>query len=80
MNIIFSAYGRQDEYQADRLGLKYMYFVEYNPGAMIETFEILEKESKDNGPPLILRSHPYLKDRIEQVKIEIENIKTKYKE
>lgn len=79
MNLVFSAYSRQDEYEADRLGVKYMYFSDYDPQAMIETFAILKKESKESGQtPLILRSHPFLDDRIKEAQKEIENVKTKF--
>ncbi len=78
MNIVFSAYGRQDEFEADRLGIKYMYLAGYKLEAMGETFEILKKGSKEEGPPLILRSHPYLEDRIEAAKKEIETVEAKY--
>ena len=71
MKLVFSAYGRQDEYDSDRLGIKYMHLAGYKKEAMIETFETLEKGSKGDSVPLILRSHPYIKDRIEKVKEEI---------
>ena len=75
MNLVFSAYGRQDEFQADQLGLKYMNLAGYKLEAMIETFEVLKKESKGPRVPLILRSHPYLDDRISMVRQEIARIK-----
>jgi predicted Zn-dependent protease len=71
MNIVFSAYGRQDEYEADRLGIKYLYLAGYNPQANVETLEILQRESQSDGAPLILRSHPHLPDRIIAAKKEI---------
>ncbi|HLD69180.1 MAG TPA: M48 family metallopeptidase [Candidatus Omnitrophota bacterium] len=76
MNLVFSAYSRQDELQADRLGIKYMDLAGYHLNAMIETFEVLKKESKGPQPPLLLRTHPYIDDRIEAAKKEIQRIKT----
>ena len=76
MNLIFSAYSRQDEFQADHLGVKYLDRAGYKVNAMIETFEILKKESNGPQPPLILRTHPYIDDRIEAVKKEIPRIKS----
>lgn len=79
MNVIFSAYSRHDEYEADRLGVKYLYLSGYDVDAMLETLEVLDKESKGGGTtPVMLRSHPYVKDRIEAVKTEITNVRTKY--
>lgn len=74
MNLVFSAYGRQDEYEADRLGVKYSRLAGYDPKASIAALEILQKESKGIGAPLVLRSHPYLSDRIKAVKKEIQSI------
>jgi predicted Zn-dependent protease len=74
MGLVFSAYGRQDEYEADRLGVKYMQLAGYDLAAIIETLEILQEESKGPATPLILRSHPYLHDRINAVKREIQSM------
>ena len=72
MNLVFSAYGRQDEYEADRLGVKYLRSAGYDPKASIAALEVLQRESKSAGGPLVLRSHPYLSDRIEAIKKELE--------
>jgi predicted Zn-dependent protease len=72
MNVAFSAYGRQDEFEADRLGVKYMHLSGYNPQASVEVLTILKQEIKDTGGvPLFLRSHPYLEDRIAATKNEV---------
>ena len=78
MNIIFSAYGRQDEYQADQLGIKYMYRACFDPRAAVETFKILEAGSQGPDVPLILRSHPYIHDRIRVAEEEIKTLGSKY--
>ena len=75
MQLVFSAYSRHDEYEADHLGLRYMDWARYDVQGMIETFEVLEKEAESSSVPLILRSHPYVKDRITAVKTEIEKMK-----
>jgi predicted Zn-dependent protease len=72
MSIVFSAYGRQDEYEADRLGVKYLHAAGYDPAASVESLEILARETQDGGAPLILRSHPYLADRIKTTRKEVE--------
>jgi predicted Zn-dependent protease len=74
MSLVFSAYGRKDEYQADKLGLKYMDLSGYKMEAMVTTFEVLQKESKGSRPPQILQTHPYIEDRIAAVKKEIDRI------
>ncbi len=72
MNLVFSAYGRQDEYEADRLGIKYLRLAGYDPKASIAALEMLYKESNDPGGPTVLRTHPHLLDRIKAVKEEIQ--------
>lgn len=76
MSLIFSSYGREDEYVSDRLGLKYMRLAGYDLQGMVQVLEFLEKESKDPKIPLILRTHPYVSDRIIAVRKEIERIQT----
>ena len=71
MSLVFSAYSRRDEYEADRLGVKYLRLAGYDPKASIAALETLQKESGNAGGPLALRSHPYLPDRIEAVRKEI---------
>ena len=72
MNLVFSAYSRQDEYEADRLGVKYLRLAGYDPNASVTVLEVLLKESKDPGGLTVLRSHPHIPDRIEAVKKEIQ--------
>ena len=78
MSIVFSSYGRKDEYEADRLGVKYMHLACFDPDASIETFKILEADSKGPDAPLILRSHPYIHDRIRMMEEEIKTLGSKY--
>lgn len=78
MSIVFSSYSRKDEYEADRLGVKYMHLACFDPGASIETFNILEADSKGPDVPLILRSHPYIHDRIRVAEEEIKTLGSKY--
>ena len=78
MNLASSAYGRRDEYEADRLGLKYMHLAGHDLEGMIQSFQILEQESKGSRPPLILSTHPYIDDRITAVRNEIPKIQQAY--
>lgn len=78
MNVVFSSYGRKDEFEADRLGLKYMHLACFDPQGSIEMFQILEAGSKGPQVPLIFRSHPYTQDRIRMVEEEIKSLEQKY--
>jgi len=79
MQLAMTAYGRQDEYEADRLGIKYMYLAGYHLNGMIETLKVLERESHGARPPLILSTHPYVEDRIKVAEAEITKAPEKYK-
>ncbi|MCM8778782.1 MAG: M48 family metallopeptidase [Candidatus Omnitrophica bacterium] len=76
-NIIALGYSREDEFLADKLGIKYAYRAGYNPEAMISLFKKLQEFKKDReiATPLFLRSHPYLEQRIERAGEEIAKIK-----
>ena len=56
------------------LGLQYMDSAGYDLNGMIKAFEVSKKESKGVKGPLILRTHPYIDDRISTIKKEIEKI------
>lgn len=77
-NVATSAYSRQDEYEADKLGIKYMRLAGYKLDAMIRTFEILKSNSEGSFVPTILRTHPHLDDRIKAVENEIREPQDKY--
>lgn len=74
MSVIMLGYSRKDEYQSDELGIKYMRLAGYDPDGVLKVFQVLKDNSKGSQAPLILRSHPYLDDRIEKAKIEIGKI------
>lgn len=74
MSLVFSAYGRKDEYEADKLSLRYLHLAGFRMDGMIDALEVLKREVKSDHVPIILRSHPYLDDRITAIKKEIPNV------
>ncbi len=67
MQLLFLKYSRDDEYQADSLGIEYARKAGYNPGPMINFFASLEKMGDLSGGrslPGFLSTHPLTKDRI----------------
>jgi predicted Zn-dependent protease len=78
MNIVFDlatlGYSRNDELLADKLSVKYTRIAGFDPRGIITFFEKLKQEEKahPNYTPLFLRSHPYMDERINQIKKEIE--------
>lgn len=76
--LVFSAYSRKDENQADQIGIKYTFLAGYDPSQAADSFLILKKHAKEGYTPQMLRSHPGLDERIENVKRESMLVKEKY--
>jgi predicted Zn-dependent protease len=61
-------FGREDELEADRFGIKYTQTVGYNPEAMIDVMNILQQAMGDQRQAEMMSTHPYPEHRIEQIK------------
>lgn len=67
IQLLFLKYSRDDERQADRLGVEYARKSSYNPGKMIDFFSSLQKMGDLSGGhslPGFLSTHPLTSDRI----------------
>lgn len=65
-------YTREAEYEADKLGLKYLLRAGYDPSGLTDSLERLQ-DLNGRIPDyeiLILRTHPYLIDRIRQIDLQ----------
>lgn len=69
--LISLKYGRDDENQADTLGVKYMAQAGYDPRALISVMDVLEQASGGRGGPEWTQSHPNPGNRRERIKAEI---------
>ncbi len=69
-------YSRQDEYEADRLGIEYAYKAGYDPNGIIAFFEKLKEREKggDKGVLANLRTHPLTENRIWRARQHIEKV------
>lgn len=65
-------YSREDESQADTLGVRLMGEAGYDPNAMIGVQEILEQLSQAGQPPEFLSDHPDPANRIQNIQAEIQ--------
>ena len=74
-NFINMKYGRDDELEADNLGVRIMIEAGYDPMAMIGVMKILEQTAGE-GPPEFQSTHPSPPHRIEEIKKAIEQYKT----
>lgn len=82
LQLLFLKYSRDDEYQADSLGVAYSRRAGWSPVFMIDFFHSLEKLGDlSGGRPLpgFLSTHPLTKDRIEKVKAMLTEEDTKLK-
>ena len=73
-NLIMLGYSREDELQADRLGVKYAYKAGYDPFAMITFLEKLKEAKGKEIGIVFLRTHPYTSQRIKMLKAETQTI------
>ena len=68
-------YGRDDELESDRLGLRLVREAGYNPEAMIRVMQVLEKASGGSRAPEFASTHPSAGNRIERIREELAKMK-----
>lgn len=76
--LLRNGYSRQDELEADRLGLHYADRAGYNPDGMVTFFEkMLEEDPEDplSRATVWQRTHPLASDRIQKAKEEIARLR-----
>lgn len=67
-NVVMLKYGRDEESQADVLGIRYMARAGYHPGAQREVMQILqEADGSGARPPEWLSTHPFPETRIQRL-------------
>jgi predicted Zn-dependent protease len=78
----FLKFSREDEAQADFLGLQYMWKAGYDPNAFLAMFAKIVQESRTNpgSVPGVFLTHPPTKDRIIKAEEEIKTILPKRSE
>ncbi len=71
LQLMFLKYGRDDENEADSLGLRYMVRDSYDPREMSGVFETLrrvgEREMKGAKVPQWLSTHPHPENRVQRI-------------
>jgi predicted Zn-dependent protease len=60
-------FSRDDETQADELGVRYMSKLGYNPVAQIQVMEVLQREAGAGSQLEFLSTHPYPETRIDNL-------------
>jgi predicted Zn-dependent protease len=69
-------FGRDDELEADYLGVCFMNDTGYDPNEMINVMQILEAASTGNRPPEFFSTHPDPGNRIQRIQQAIQNLDT----
>lgn len=71
-SLVLLKYGREEELEADSLGMRYMSNVGYNPRGQLEVMQVLAKLSGGGGRgPEFLSTHPFPENRIERIQNEL---------
>lgn len=61
-------YGREDELESDRLGVRFMTKAGYDPNSMIRVMEVLRDAGRGPRPPEFFTTHPNPDRRIERIR------------
>ena len=67
-------FGRDDELEADFLGVCFMNETGYDPNELISVMQILAESSQGNQPPEFFSTHPDPGNRIERIQQAIQNL------
>lgn len=70
--LVTMRFSRQDESEADALGVQLMEQAGYDPSSMIGVMEVLEKEAGGGRQPEFFSTHPNPAHRIEQIQADIQ--------
>lgn len=71
--ITLASYGRDQENEADALGMRYMVRAGYDPVGQLQVMQILASLDKTGRPPEFLSTHPYPEKRIENIEGKLRN-------
>ncbi len=67
-NLVLLSYGREEELEADRLGVRYMSKVGYDPMGQLGVMQVLASLGGGQRQPEMLATHPDPQKRIEQIR------------
>jgi len=70
-----TSYGREDENEADDLGVRFMVNAGYQPEGLIKVMEVLKAKGGSGGGPEFLQTHPDPGNRVEHIKAVIESVR-----
>jgi beta-barrel assembly-enhancing protease len=65
--LVSMRFGRQDELEADRLGVRLTSETSYDPRSLIALMKILEESAQGKSPPEFFSTHPNPENRIQRI-------------
>jgi predicted Zn-dependent protease len=65
-------YGREDELESDRWGVKLLTRAGYDPRELIKVMEVLDAATKNGRPPEFFSTHPNPENRVATIEAEIQ--------
>jgi len=77
LSVLFLSYGREDEHQADMLGVRYALRERYDPREAVEVHRMLQRQTEargGSGVPTWLSTHPSSLDRIERLSAQVDTL------
>ena len=66
--VLATKYGRDDEYESDKIGCILMQKAGYDPNEILGVLEILKRAASGPRPPEMLSTHPLPENRIDRIK------------
>jgi predicted Zn-dependent protease len=60
-------YGRDDELESDKLGVRFMAQAGYDPRSLVGVMKVLKRAGGGRGSPEFFQSHPNPENRIERI-------------
>ncbi len=66
-------YGREDELESDKWGVRLLAMAGYDPHALIGVMQVLDEATGSGGPPEMMSTHPKPANRIEYIRAVIKS-------
>ncbi len=77
LGVLFLSYGRDDEHEADMLGIRYSLRGRYDPREAVHVHEMLGRQTASrggSGVPSWLSTHPSSADRVDRIRAQVDTI------
>ena len=73
-NLVNMRFGRNDELESDKLGVRFTAEADYDPRAMLEVMRVLAESASGPRPPEFFSTHPNPERRVERIQAAIAEV------